>query len=95
MKKIILANAPINNGNRGCVALSITMMSLIDEVMRKANQEYELFLTDSQFLKQEKHVYKIKGYEIQYDTCGYPKGLSLKDDIKLTLKAIIIRSNKS
>lgn len=95
MKKIILANAPINNGNRGCVALSITMMSLIDEVMRKANQEYELFLTDSQFLKQEKHVYKIKGYEIQYDTCGYPKGLSLKDDIKLTLKAIINRSNKS
>lgn len=95
MKKIILANAPINNGNRGCVALSITMMSLIDEVMRKANQEYELFLTDSQFLKQEKHVYKIKGYEIQYDSCGYPKGLSLKDDIKQTLKAIINRSNKS
>lgn len=95
MKKIILANAPINNGNRGCVALSITMMSLIDEVMRKANQEYELFLPDSQFLKQEKHVYKIKGYEIQYDSCGYPKGLSLKDDIKLTLKAIINRSNKS
>lgn len=95
MKKIILANAPINNGNRGCVALSITMMSLIDEVMRKANQEYELFLPDSQFLKQEKHVYNIKGYEIQYDSCGYPKGLSLKDDMKLTLKAIINRSNKS
>ena len=38
MKKynIILANAPIKNGNRGCVALSITMMSLIDEVMNNS-----------------------------------------------------------
>ena len=68
MKKIILANAPINNGNRGCVALSITMMSIIDEVMRKANQEYKLFLPDSQFSKQAKHEYNINGSTIQYES---------------------------
>ena len=51
---IILANAPVKNGNRGCVALSITMMSLIDEVMKKAGVKYRLFLPDSQYRDQEK-----------------------------------------
>ena len=95
MKKIILANAPINNGNRGCVALSITMMSIIDEVMRKANQEYKLFLPDSQFSKQAKHEYNINGSTIQYESCGYPKGLSLKDNVKLELKALVKGGNKA
>ena len=61
MKKcnIILANASIKNGNRGCVALAITMMSLIDEVMNNAGAQYRLFLPDSQFDDQKEHEYKI------------------------------------
>ena len=34
--KIILGNAPIKNGNRGCVALTITIACMIDEIMKKA-----------------------------------------------------------
>ena len=56
---VILANAPVKNGNRGCVALSITMMSLIDEVMNNAGVQYRLFLPDSQFGDQKKHECKI------------------------------------
>lgn len=97
MKKynIILANAPIKNGNRGCVALSITMMSLIDEVMNNAGVQYRLFLPDSQFRDQKKHEYKINNRVISFEDCSYPKGLSFKDNIKLQLKSFTKGGNKA
>lgn len=97
MKKynIILANAPIKNGNRGCVALSITMMSLIDEVMNNAGVQYRLFLPDSQFRDQKKHEYKINNRVISFEDCSYPKGLSFKDNIKLQLKSLTKGGNKA
>ena len=97
MKKynIILANAPIKNGNRGCVALSITMMSLIDEVMNNAGVQYRLFLPDSQFCDQKKHEYKINNRVISFEDCSYPKGLSFKDNIKLQLKSLTKGRNKA
>lgn len=98
MKKninIILANAPVKNGNRGCVALSITMMSLIDEVMNNAGMQYRLFLPDSQFGDQKKHEYKINNRVISFEDCNYPKGLSFKEDIKIQLKTLIKGENKA
>lgn len=97
MKKynIILANAPIKNGNRGCVALSITMMSLIDEVMNNAGMQYRLFLPDSQFDDQKEHEYKINNRGISFEDCSYPKGLSFKDNIKLQLKSLTKGRNKA
>ena len=97
MKKynIILANAPIKNGNRGCVALSITMMSLIDEVMNNAGVQYRLFLPDSQFGDQKKHEYLINDKVISFEDCSYPKGLSFKDNIKLQLKSLTKGGNKA
>lgn len=98
MKKninIILANAPVKNGNRGCVALSITMMSLIDEVMNNAGVQYRLFLPDSQFRDQKKHEYKINNRVISFEDCSYPKGLSFKDNIKLQLKSLTKGGNKA
>ena len=97
MKKynIILAKAPIKNGNRGCVALSITMMSLIDEVMNNAGMQYRLFLPDSQFDDQKEHEYKINNRGISFEDCSYPKGLSFKDNIKLQLKSLTKGRNKA
>ena len=97
MKKynIILANAPIKNGNRGCVALSITMMSLIDEVMNNAGVQYRLFLPDSQFRDQKEHEYRINNRVISFEDCSYPKGLSFKDNIKLQLKSLTKGGNKA
>lgn len=92
---IILANAPVRNGNRGCVALSITMMSLIDEVMKSAGVKYNLFLPDSQFGDQKKHEYKINENILVFRDCRYPKGLSLKEDAKIVVKAIIKGENKA
>lgn len=92
---IILANAPVKNGNRGCVALSITMMSLIDEVMKNAGVRYKLFLPDSQYGDQKKHEYKINDDVIVFEDCRYPQGLSFKENAKIALKAIIKRENKA
>lgn len=92
---IILANAPVKNGNRGCVALSITMMSLINEVMKNAGVKYRLFLPDSQFGDQKKHEYKINNEVISFEDCGYPKGLSFKEEVKIQLKSLLKGGNKT
>lgn len=92
---IILANAPVKNGNRGCVALSITMMSLIDEVMKNAGVEYKLFLPDSEFCDTKRHEYKINDELIVFEDCSYPKALYFKDNIKIALKSIIKMENKA
>ena len=86
---IILANSPVKNGNRGCVALSITMMSLIDEVMKNAGVMYRLFLPDSQYRDQEKHEYKINDKVVVFEDCNYTKGLFIKDEVKIIAKALI------
>lgn len=92
---IILANAPVKNGNRGCVALSITMMALINEVMKNAGVKYRLFLPDSQFWDQKKHEYKINNEVISFEDCSYTKGLSIKDDVKILLKSFFKGENKA
>lgn len=63
MKTIILANAPINNGNRGCVALSITAMSIIDKIFREACEDYKLYLTDSGVIEKGVCQYKADGLQ--------------------------------
>lgn len=92
---IILANAPVKNGNRGCVALSITMMSLIAEVMKSAGLKYKLFLPDSEFRDSKRHEYKIQDELIAFEDCPYPKGLNFKENIKIALKSLIKRENKA
>lgn len=88
MKKlnIILANAPINNGNRGCVALSITSIYILDDILKKYNIDYKLYLCDSGFPANQKHSYKIFEKEINYITCSYPIDRILKENLKSLLK---------
>jgi colanic acid/amylovoran biosynthesis protein len=53
---IILGNAPINNGNRGCVALSYTSIYLIDKVLSEASIQYNLYMPDSGQVKAGNYV---------------------------------------
>lgn len=68
---IILANAPINNGNRGCVALSVTSMFLIDEILRRKAISYKLYLPDSGFHFNGIHTIKVGNHAIEYYSCGH------------------------
>ena len=53
--KIILANSTIANGNRGCVALCVSAMALIDELMSKESCDYVFYLPDSGYNDRQKH----------------------------------------
>lgn len=85
---IILANAPVNNGNRGCVALSISSMFLINEVFRRRNINYELFLPNAGWNDGAEHSIQIGNHVIKYIDCGYPIGDSLKGSVKTLVKSI-------
>ncbi|MCI0922714.1 polysaccharide pyruvyl transferase family protein [Sphingobacterium rhinopitheci] len=85
---IVLANMPINNGNRGCVALSISTMYIVDKIMRDNNIAYKFYLPDSGFKDNKERTINIGGREIKYTSCAYPIGLN-KIDIKHWAKSIL------
>lgn len=83
---IILANAPIRSGNKGCTALCYSVLYLIDYILSKKGIEYRIYLTDSKE-KEGKHSVDICGKTILYESIGYP---TLIDTIKHTKKNLRI-----
>lgn len=68
-KIIILGNAAINNGNRGCVALAYCAINLIDNALGNGN--YDLFLTES--LEEDgEHYITINDKIIKYKSISVP-----------------------
>ncbi len=90
---IILANAVINNGNRGCVALSVTSMILIDEILKRKGVVYKLYLPDSGFHFNGKHIFKIGDRTIEYNSCGHYPFKSLKYLMYALVKRMKIKDN--
>ena len=84
MKKlnIVLANATINNGNRGCVALCITSIYLLNEILSRHNIDYNIYLCNSGFPENKELTCKLLNKEIKYLTCGYPFDFSIKSNLK-------------
>lgn len=87
---IILANAPINDINRGCVALTISSIYLIDRVCKEEKIPYKLFLPNSGLSIGNKYSLPFGNHNIEFYTFGYTEGpgkiLSLKIIINELLK---------
>ena len=66
---IILSNSSVNNGNRGCVALSLSIMYLIDKLLNKSNIPHVFYLPDSGFRLTENHTFHCGGVELKYKSC--------------------------
>lgn len=66
---IILSNCSVNNGNRGCVALSLSIMYLIDKLLNKSNIPHVFYLPDSGFRLTENHTLHYGGVELKYKSC--------------------------
>lgn len=77
---IILGNALINNGNRGCVALSYTSIYLIDKILSDAGKNYHLYLTDSGFANFGEKKISVNGKDIRYTVLRHP--LSFNEGVK-------------
>lgn len=82
MVKIILANAPIKNGNRGCVALSVSAMALIDELIEKQSCDYVFYLPNSGYNDGQEHEIHFKDKIIKYYDIGYPFGINLTNTLQ-------------
>ena len=83
---IILANAPINNGNLGCVALSYTSIYLIDKILSEANVGYKLYLSDSGYFKVGKHTIRIVDKEIPYEEIDHIIPVDKREGLKYLIK---------
>ena len=81
IKTIILANATIKSGNKGCAALCYSVLYLIDDILSQKGIDYQLYLTDSKE-KEGKHSVNISGRTIQYESIGYPLQNSWINTIK-------------
>lgn len=94
-KRIVLSNAAINLGNKGCVALSYCSMYLIDKILGQGN--YELYLTDS-YQQSGHHILKIADKEIHYKSINLIRYYSIRGllsglfHIKSTLKTFYLLS---
>ena len=86
--KIIIAGAEIKTVNRGCTALSISTMYLLDELLSRKKISYKLYLPNSGFADNECRTYKIGEKEIVFYPWKYPIS-----DLKEFLKAIYKRQN--
>lgn len=80
-KTIILSNATITSGNKGCVALCYSVLYLIDDILSQKGIDYRLYLTESKE-KEGKHSVNISGRTIQYESIGYPLQNSWINTIK-------------
>ena len=85
-KTYILANAPIINGNRGCLALSYCAIYMIDYICKKNGIDYKLYMTDTQLKKSSEHTIQINNTTITFYTCNYP--------IAYTWKSLLISISK-
>lgn len=63
---IIIANAPMYNGNRGCVALSISSMYIIDDILTKVGYSYKFYLPQSGHSEFKEYEVKIGTRTIKY-----------------------------
>lgn len=85
---IILGNAPVNNGNLGCVALSYTSIYLIDKILSDAKIDYKLYLTDSGYYKAGLHSIRINEKDIPFEEIYHLIPIDLKAGVKNFLRGV-------
>lgn len=81
-KKIILSNATIQSGNKGCVALCYSTMYLIDLIMSEKHIDYKLYLTESKE-QSGRHELRIVDRNIAYENIANTLPVSKKKAYKI------------
>lgn len=90
---IILGNAAIKNGNRGCVALSYTSIYLIDKVLGDAGISYSLFISGSGQKEIGDYDMNINGKKISYKAISNFIGSGAKGFLEIFFKLLINYNN--
>ena len=79
--EIIISNAAVNNGNRGCVALSLSSMYIIDKILNAKNIPHTFYLPQSGYDQKEEHMIRAGDVTLKF--------VSLMDITPLTVKHYI------
>lgn len=90
---IILGNAAIKNGNRGCVALCYTSIYLIDKVLSDAGISYSLFISGSGQKEIGDYDININGKKISYKAINNIIGSGAKGFLEIFFKQLINYNN--
>ena len=77
-KNIILGNATLKNGNRGCLALTYCAIYLIDDICKMNGVDYKLYLVRSKSQGTYPNYLNINNHTISFSLCGYPLDYTLK-----------------
>lgn len=80
--RIILANAKIENGNKGCVALTLSAMHILRRLIRASGNEVRFYLPDSEHVRTGLHHEQILDEDVEYTAFEYPIPLSIKGYLK-------------
>lgn len=83
---IILTNAPANNGNRGCVALSVSTMYLVDKILSKKNIPHTFYLPQSGYAQKSIHTIKVCDETIKFVSLPDITPLHFKHFLKSLLR---------
>lgn len=79
---IILANSSIISGNRGCVALCISSMYIIDEILSKNNVSYTFYLPQSGQTEYKEFEINVAGKVLKYTALPDISGTTIKSKVK-------------
>lgn len=79
---IVLSNCAINNGNRGCVALSLTTMFLLDKLLEDHNVPHTFYLPQSGYSGIQKHIIDVDGISLKFNTIEDISCYSLRNMLK-------------
>ena len=71
---IILGNAPIINGNKGCLALTYSIIYILDQVFEQSQCDYKLFIRNSLDKDFDIHTLSIGKRSVSYQSFGYTLG---------------------
>ena len=80
--KIILANCTIVSGNRGCVALCLSTMYLIDKILSKEGVSYMFYLPQSGHKDYKEYNINIAGKILRYTAIHNISSYTIKSKIK-------------
>lgn len=79
---IIISNALMQNGNRGCVALSISSMYVLDEILSNKNIPYTFYLPQSGHTEYKEYEINIAGKVLKYTAILDISGITIKSKVK-------------
>ena len=86
--EIIISNAAVNNGNRGCVALSLSSMYIIDKILNAKNIPHTFYLPQSGYDQKGEHMIRAGDVTLKFVSLMDITPLTVKHYIKNLIKYI-------